>query len=221
MSGGPTRALAAFAAAFPGAGTPEAARDAAARSLLDTLASSRASGTLQSEHDGTWAKRLQPGLAASGGVLAVRLAARGFRGPRDALEGRFGFFPLYLRDFDPAPVLHLLGQRFEVERTSLKPFPTCRFTHAPLAALQEALKGRALQPPDIDAIEARVTSGRSPKCASPSPRRFTPQPTSTPSSACPTRRPGWPTTGRWAWPTSPTRASGGRRCWRLPTAFTA
>lgn len=38
MSGGPTRALAAFAAAFPGAGIPEAARDAACRSLLDRLA---------------------------------------------------------------------------------------------------------------------------------------------------------------------------------------
>jgi 2-methylcitrate dehydratase PrpD len=41
------------------------------------LASSQASGTIQSEHDGTWAKRVQPGLAASGGILASRLAARG------------------------------------------------------------------------------------------------------------------------------------------------
>ncbi len=38
MGGGPTQALAEFAAAFPGAGIPATARDAAARSLLDTLA---------------------------------------------------------------------------------------------------------------------------------------------------------------------------------------
>lgn len=121
------------------------------------VALSQASGTLQSEDDGTWAKRLQPGLAASAGILAACLAARDFRGPQEALEGRFGFFRVYLREYDPAPVLASLGRSFEVERTSLKPFPTCRFTHAPIAALQEILKERALPPSDIQRIEARVT----------------------------------------------------------------
>ncbi len=73
------------------------------------------------------------------------------------LEGRFGFFPVYLRDYDPTPVLESLGQRFEVERTSLKPFPTCRFTHAPIAALQQILHERALQASHIEEIEARIT----------------------------------------------------------------
>lgn len=122
------------------------------------LALSQAAGTLQSEHDGTWSKRLQPGLAASGGVLAARLAAQGFRAPHEALEGRFGFFRVYLRDHDATPVLESLGQRFEVERTSLKPFPTCRFTHAPIAALQEILRDRALPTSDIEQIEARLTA---------------------------------------------------------------
>ena len=51
------------------------------------LASSQSSGTLQSEHDGTWAKRLQPGLAASGGILAARLAARGAGGNLQVFSG--------------------------------------------------------------------------------------------------------------------------------------
>jgi 2-methylcitrate dehydratase PrpD len=121
------------------------------------LACAQASGTLQSEHDGTWAKRLQPGVAAAGGVLAAQLAARGFRGPREALEGTYGFYRVYLREFDVAPVLRGLGERFEVAHTSLKPFPTCRFTHAPVAALQEIVGGHRLRPEDLVAIEARVT----------------------------------------------------------------
>lgn len=122
------------------------------------LACAQACGTLQSEHDGTWAKRLQPGLAAAGGILAARLAARGFRGPPEALEGTFGFFRVYLREFDPAPVLESLGQRFEVERTSLKPFPTCRFTHAPAGALRELMRANRLHADALESIEARVTN---------------------------------------------------------------
>lgn len=121
------------------------------------LALPQASGTLQSEHDGTWAKRLQPGLAAAGGTLAAQLAARGFRGGHEPLEGRFGFYRVYLREFDPAPVLAALGHRFEIERTSLKPFPTCRFTHAPAAALQELMREHRLQAAEMETIEARVT----------------------------------------------------------------
>lgn len=122
------------------------------------LALPQAAGTLQSEHDGTWAKRLQPGLAAAGGVLAAQLAARGFLGAREPLEGRFGFYRVYLREFDPAPVLDALGHRFEIEGTSLKPLPTCRFTHAPAAALQEVMREHQLQGADLEVIEARVTA---------------------------------------------------------------
>ncbi len=82
----------------------------------------------------------------------------GLSGAQEALEGRFGFFRVYLREYDPAPVLASLGRSFEVERTSLKPFPTCRFTDAPIAALQEILARGALPPSGIERIEARVTS---------------------------------------------------------------
>ena len=121
------------------------------------IALAQASGTLQSEHDGSWTKRLQPGLAAAGGILAAQLARRGFRGPHEALEGRFGFYRVYLRAVDPTPVLDALGRRFEVEQSSLKPYPTCRFTHAPAAALQDIICGQGLGPDAIDEIEARVS----------------------------------------------------------------
>ncbi len=122
------------------------------------IALAQSSGTLQSEDDGSWTKRLQPGVAAAAGVLAAQLAARGFQGPHQALEGRFGLYRVYLREVDLAPVVQDLGRRFEVERTSLKPFPTCRFTHAPAAALQDILRLHPSTPGEIDQIEARITS---------------------------------------------------------------
>lgn len=138
------------------------------------LACAQASGTLQSEHDGTWAKRLQPGLAAGGGVLAAQLAAQGFRGPEEALEGTYGFYRVYLREFDPAPVLAGLGQHFEVERTSLKPFPTCRFTHAPAAALQYLMQTGGLRPGDLATIEARITGAAFAEVCEPLPQKLRP-----------------------------------------------
>jgi len=148
-----------------------------ARRMADAfgLACAQASGTLQSEHDGTWAKRLQPGLAAAGGVLAAQLAAEGFRGPHEALEGAYGFYRVYLREFDLTPVLRDLGQRFEVERTSLKPFPTCRFTHAPAAALQDLRAQVRLGPEDLVGIEARVTSAAFAEVCEPLPQKVRPQ----------------------------------------------
>ncbi len=139
------------------------------------LACAQASGTLQSEHDGTWAKRLQPGLAAAGGVLAAQLAAQGFRGPHEALEGTYGFYRVYLREFDSTPVLRDLGQRFEVERTSLKPFPTCRFTHAPAAALQDLMEKYRLRPGDLAEIEARVTGAAFAEVCEPLPQKVRPE----------------------------------------------
>ncbi len=139
------------------------------------LACAQASGTLQSEHDGTWAKRLQPGLAAAGGLLAAQLAAQGFRGPHEALEGTYGFYRVYLREFDSTPVLRDLGQRFEVERTSLKPFPTCRFTHAPAAALQDVLEKDRLRPEDLVGVEACVTNAAFAEVCEPLPQKVRPE----------------------------------------------
>jgi 2-methylcitrate dehydratase PrpD len=149
----------------------------AATRMADAFGSAcaQASGTLQSEQDGTWAKRLQPGLAAAGGLLAAQLAAQGFRGPHEALEGTYGFYRVYLREFDPAPVLRDLGQRFEVERTSLKPFPTCRFTHAPAAALRDLMEKERVRPEDIAGVEARVTSAAFAEVCEPLPQKVRPK----------------------------------------------
>jgi 2-methylcitrate dehydratase PrpD len=70
--------------------------DAAALVRAWGLAGSMAGGLLEFMRDGTWSKWLHPGWAAHGGILAVDLAQRGFRGPATVLEGDHGFFAAFL-----------------------------------------------------------------------------------------------------------------------------
>ena len=57
------------------------------------IAGSMAAGSLEFLADGTWTKRLHPGLAAQNGILAANLAAEGFQAPTTILEGGDGFLP--------------------------------------------------------------------------------------------------------------------------------
>ncbi len=88
------------------------------------IAYSQASGNKQCMHDGSLTKRLQPGLAARGGILAVHLAQRGYTGTTNNLEGEAGLFALYHGgQYDPEPLTKDLGQYFDVVRLGYKPYP--------------------------------------------------------------------------------------------------
>ncbi len=81
--------------------------------------------------DGALAKRMGPGLAASAGVKAAMMSARGITGERDPLEGRTGLFNTYMGgDYDPGILTADLGKRFEGENIGDKPYPCCGLTHA-------------------------------------------------------------------------------------------
>ena len=90
------------------------------------------------------------------GIHMVRLAQAGWGGPADLLEGPEGFGHVLgwrgsdrdLRDH----ILEGLGSDFEIMKTYFKPYPCCRWLHAPVQAIldmkaQEGWDGR-----DIDAI---------------------------------------------------------------------
>src|ERR1700686_1758609 len=63
--------------------------------------------------NGAMVKRLHLGRAAEAGVLAARLAERGFEGPDTILEGGYGFLETYCAESDPALLVAGLGERFE------------------------------------------------------------------------------------------------------------
>ncbi|GGL80646.1 MmgE/PrpD family protein [Wenxinia marina] len=117
-----------------------------AGSLVSGLLAFAASG------QGGMVKRLHLGRAAESGVLAARLAARGFEAPHAVIEGRYGFFDAYCSDTAPDALLEGLGTRWELETLCLKRY-ACHITaHAPVEALRGMMAERGFGGADIARI---------------------------------------------------------------------
>jgi 2-methylcitrate dehydratase PrpD len=84
-------------------------------------------------------KSLHPGMAGMNGVLAARLAAAGASGPVSVIEGSRGLYrTLSAHDAEPDTVVRGLGERWETEHISIKPYPSCQLMHATLDAVAAA-----------------------------------------------------------------------------------
>ena len=123
--------------------------------MLNTLGVvySQTSGNAQCLIDGGLTKRMQPAFAAKAGVIAALLAQKGITGARDVFEGEYGFFNLYEEgEWDRNLLLDGLGQRFEGMRLSIKPYPSCRMTHAAIDAALEVVKKHKVDPANIEKV---------------------------------------------------------------------
>lgn len=118
--------------------------------LDDTLglAYSSAAGTMQPHVEGLATLPFQIANAARAAITASDLARAGFPGPRDPLEGEFGYFRLF-DSGDLASYTRGLGKVWRIGEVSVKPFPSGRASHAALGKLQEL----ALAPHAVDRIE--------------------------------------------------------------------
>jgi 2-methylcitrate dehydratase PrpD len=84
---------------------------------------------------------LQQGLGAMSGVLSLILAKKGFTGAKNIFEGQYGLYSLYFRGvFNRKALIDELGERFEGTNVSIKPYPCCRYTHAPIHTTIEIVK---------------------------------------------------------------------------------
>ena len=123
------------------------------------LAYSQCSTNLQANVDGALSVRLQQGMGAKAGVLATILAERGFTGAKNVLQGVYGFYPLYARnEYDPKVITDQLGERFEILNTSLKPYPSCKYTHNAIYAILEILRKHNVEPETIHRISVFTNS---------------------------------------------------------------
>jgi 2-methylcitrate dehydratase PrpD len=138
------------------------------------IAGSMAAGSLEFLADGTWTKRLHPGLAAQNGILAANLAAEGFQGPATILEGRDGFLWAYSRKAKPDLVTQDLGQDFEIMRTSIKPHACCRYMQAPIDGLIELATQHDIHPEQVERIEIAVLEAGWPLVCEPRKRKYSP-----------------------------------------------
>ena len=138
------------------------------------IAGSMAAGSLEFLSDGSWTKRLHPGLAAQNGILAARLAAEGFRGPGTILEGRDGFLSAYSRNAKPELVTKDLGKDFEILRTSIKPHACCRYMQAPIDGLIKLAIERDIDPEQVSRVEVAVLEAGWPLVCEPRERKYSP-----------------------------------------------
>jgi 2-methylcitrate dehydratase PrpD len=120
------------------------------------IATSLGAGLLEANRTGGTVKRAHCGWAAHAGVTAAELAGAGLTGPPTALEGRFGFLYAFCGEgADPAALTDGLGERWEVDRLHVKPYPTNHFTHAGIDAALE-LRARGLAPEDVEEAQIGV-----------------------------------------------------------------
>lgn len=141
------------------------------------IAGSRAAGSLEFLRSEASTKQLHPGFAAMDGILAARLARAGATGPATILEGEAGLYRLYAdREVDPAVVLAELGQRWELERITIKPYPVCQLSHAALDAAA-VLRDRIADPAAVRRITVELPQESLPIVAGPAPEKQRPRTT--------------------------------------------
>jgi 2-methylcitrate dehydratase PrpD len=123
------------------------------------IAFSFAIGDGQCFLDGALTVMLQEGVVAHGAFLSALLSANNFTGAPNFLLGDFG----YLKAFEPNPHLEYLnqglGKEFLGERITIKPFSSCRGTHA---AIDLALNFRSEMNFNVRSIR-RITFRTSPE----------------------------------------------------------
>lgn len=108
-------------------------------------------------HDGSQTKRVHAGRAAEGGLLAALLARGGLSGPAHVFSDVWGGF---LRTFAagsavPEALTDGLGIRWRLERVAIKPYASCRGTHAAIDATGRLVEEHGLNADAIRAVRVR------------------------------------------------------------------
>jgi len=116
------------------------------------IALSQAAGSMQFLENGAWTKRSHVGQAAQNGLMAALLASEGYLGPTGAFEGKAGFLNAYAPAPDPAKAVAGLGARWETMRLAVKPYPSCRYSHAAMDAIAALRAEHAIAPEEVEAV---------------------------------------------------------------------
>lgn len=99
------------------------------------LAYGALSGNLAALSEGDISIPVQHGLMTMNAATAVRLAGRDISGPRDLLEGRYGYFNVFHRGaYDRSTIIDDLGSHFTFVDTSIKAFPAAKPLHPAIVA---------------------------------------------------------------------------------------
>ena len=121
------------------------------------IALSQSSGSMQFLNDGSWTKRSHVGQAAQNGLNAAILAGEGFKGPKEAFEGKWGYLNSFVSGGDLSKALEGLGEKFETLNLGVKPYPSCRYSHAAIDGLLELKKEINFDVNDLEDVEVGLS----------------------------------------------------------------
>jgi 2-methylcitrate dehydratase PrpD len=122
------------------------------------LAFNQASGSFQANIDGCLAVRLIQGFASQNGVVCAELAARNLTGPKNFVNGTWGYYHLYCQDqADDELLAGGLGDKWHVRTMGFKAYPSCGGTIAATDAALAVRRG-GVRPDDIASVQVRVAT---------------------------------------------------------------
>src|SRR2546430_7716830 len=87
------------------------------------------------------------------GVIAATLARNDFVGATESIEGKHGLLVGYSDNAHPDKAIAGLGDIYETMKIGVKPYPSCRYTHAALDALIAMRREHNLTPDQIKRVE--------------------------------------------------------------------
>jgi 2-methylcitrate dehydratase PrpD len=122
------------------------------------IASSMASGVRV--NFGTMTKPLHVARACENGIMAADLAARGFTGGDDGLDGQWGFFQVFGGGADLDRLIPVLGNPYAIVSpgVSIKPYPCGSLSHPSLDAMLKVVVDHDLKPEQVKAVRLRAGS---------------------------------------------------------------
>ena len=108
---------------------------------------------------GGMVKRMHAGRSAEAGVRMCQLAARGYTGPRAALDGKFGLLDVFGgKGADASRLTQGIGERWATDDIWVKVYPMCGGIHSAAQALRQLRGERALAPDEVQGVRVGVSA---------------------------------------------------------------
>ena len=115
-------------------------------------------GTMQAHTEGSMLLAMQVGFNARNAIVAAEMAAHGADGPKNILEGPFGYFALFECDHDVGAVAETLGKTWRITEVAHKPFPSGRATHGLVDGVLQLKQKHGFDAQDVARVEGYVPS---------------------------------------------------------------
>src|SRR4051794_34396915 len=119
---------------------------------------------------GTMCKPLHAGKAAYHGLMAAKLAARGFTSRTDVVECGQGFARTHSPDFNPERAFDAPPNGWYVCNNLFKYHASCYMTHAPIEAARKLREQHGIAASDVERIDVQIDEACDRICNIPAPR---------------------------------------------------